>query len=129
MLDASTSALLEWFADRHPQSVHRAGPLVFVDIAAASILIDKAEAAGVAIDTARGFAVVDAIATPIAGQTLEPASNGLLDCETPSGATCGAVRRTLRGQWEPNPPAAGRHMVVLELDDHSSQAATPSRNP
>ena len=35
------------------------------------------------------------------------AAGRLLDCETPSGASCGAARRTLRGQWAGEPPARG----------------------
>ena len=117
MPDAPTSSLLEWFADHQPEQTHRAGRLVFVDIGAAGAVIDRAEAAGMSIRQARGFAVVDAIAQPVSGQTLDPTVGALLDCETPSGATCGTVRRTLRGAWAANPPSVGRHMVLLDFDE------------
>lgn len=120
MPDASTSTLLEWFAAQNPDRTHRAGRLVFIDLDAASAVIDRAEAAGMSVRSVRGFAVVDAIATPIEGQTLTPAADGLLDCETPSGATCGVVRRTLRWTWAATALAAGRHMVLLDFDDDST---------
>ena len=117
MSDAPTSSLLQWFADHQPENTHRAGRLVFVDLAAIGAVIDRAEAAGVSIRQARGFAVVDDVAHPIAGQQLDPTADALLDCETPSGSTCGTVRRTLRGVWAANPPSGGRHMVLLTFDD------------
>lgn len=120
MPDATTSSLLEWFADHQPQHTYRAGRLVFVDLDAVDSVIDRAEAAGMSIRQARGFAVVDEIAQPISGQLLDPADGALLDCETPSGASCGAVRRTLRGVWAANPPNTGRHMVLLDFDDETA---------
>lgn len=120
MPDATTSSMLEWFANHQPDQTHRAGRLVFIDLDAVGSVIDRAEAAGMSIRQARGFAVVDEIAQPISGQMLEPGVGGLLDCETPSGSTCGAVRRTLRAVWAANPPEAGRHMVLLDFDDGSS---------
>ena len=117
MSHAPTSSLLGWFADHQPERAHRAGPLVFVDLAIAGAVIDRAEAAGVTIVRARGFAVIDDLARPIAGQHLEPTANALLDCETPSGSSCGTVRRALRSSWAAKPPELGRHMVLFDFDD------------
>lgn len=120
MPDAPTSSLLEWFAQHQPEHTHRAGSLVFVDLAAIGPVIDRAEAAGMSIQQARGFAVVDDLARPVQGQQLDPAADALLDCETPSGSTCGAARRALRGVWAANPPSVGRHMVLLTFDEGPS---------
>jgi len=120
MPDAPSSSLLEWFADHQPENTHRAGRLVFIDLAAVGAMIDRAEAAGMSIRQARGFAVIDDLARPIAGQLLDPVVDALLDCETPSGSTCGTVRRSLRSVWAANPPPEGRHMVLLDFDDDSS---------
>ena len=117
MPDAPTSSLLDWFADHQPEHAHRAGRLVFIDLSAIGVVIDRAEAAGMSIREARGFAVVDGIARPISGQQLAPEADALLDCETPSGSTCGTVRRTLRAVWAANPPSVGRHMVLVTFDD------------
>lgn len=119
MSAAPTSSLLEWFATNQPERTHRAGELIFVDLEAAGAVIDRAESASVSIRQARGFAVADNIATPLEGQTLVPAVDALLDCETPSGASCGLVRRTLRSLWAQAGPATGRHMVLFDFDDAS----------
>ena len=116
---ASMSDLLRWCLEAHPDRSHRAGPLVFIDVPLAVEVIAMAESAGISVDTISGFAVHRGVATPIAGQVLDPDGLGLLDCETPSGATCGAARRVLRGQWSDNAPTVGRHMVLLEFDDRS----------
>lgn len=120
MPETSTSPLLEWFANHEPENTHRAGRLIFVDLAAVGPVIDRAESAGMSIRQARGFAVADDLAQPVPGQALDPATDALLDCETPSGSTCGTVRRTLRSIWAANPPAIGRHMVLLTFDDESA---------
>lgn len=117
MPDTSTSSLLEWFANHQPDITHRAGSLVFIDLAAVGPVIDRAEAAGISIVQARGFGIEGDLARPVPGQSLDPVSSALLDCETPSGSTCGTVRRTLRAVWVANPPATGRHMVLLTFDD------------
>lgn len=120
MPDVPTSTLMQWFADHQPENTHRAGQLVFIDVGAVGAVIDRAEAAGMSIRQARGFAVIDDLATPVAGQVLDPTVDALLDCETPSGSSCGTVRRTLRAVWETNPPSVGRHMVLLTFDDVDS---------
>ncbi len=116
---APMSDLLRWCLDAHPDRSHRAGSLVFVDLPLAVEMIDRAESAGISVDRARGFAIANGVATPIPGQEIEPVGDGLLDCETPSGASCGRARRALRGRWAGQVPADGRHMVLLEFDDRT----------
>ncbi len=116
---APMSDLLRWCLEAHPDRSHRAGPLVFVDLPLAVEVIDRAESAGISVDGVRGFSVSDGVATPIPEQQLDPDGLELLDCETPSGATCGAARRVLRGRWAEAAPTVGRHMVLLEFDDRS----------
>lgn len=117
MSATATQQLLDWFCDHHPTRTQRAGDSVFIDLDLARTVIDRAEAAGASIRRVRGFAVADGVARPISGQDFEPAVDALLDCETPSGASCGAARRTIRGLWASQPPASGRHMVILDFDD------------
>jgi hypothetical protein len=113
------SALLRWYATNHPDRTHCAGELVFIDLPLALDAIDRAESAGVSIERVRGFAVSGGIATPIPDQHLDTAHDALLDCETPSSATCGVARRTVRGRWAGRAPATGRHMVLLDVDESS----------
>lgn len=110
-------SLLDWFANHHPDQTLRAGPLVFIDITLASTVLDRVQSAGIAVERARGYAVQDGVARSIVDQELIPDGGSLLDCETPSGATCGAVRRVLRTRWAAAAPAAARHMVLLDLDE------------
>lgn len=114
---ASMSALLRWCVTHHPDRTHCAGALVFLDLSLAVEVIDRAESAGVSIERVRGFAVVDGVATPVPGQHLDLGNVPLLDCETPSGASCGRARRTLRSGWAGDAPANGRHVVLLDVDD------------
>lgn len=113
------SRLLDWFARHHPDRTHRAGSLLFLDLPLAIEVIDRAESAGMSVEEARGFAVADGVATPIPGQHVRPSSGSLLDCETPSGASCGIARRTIQGQWFGDAPAGVRHMVILDVDETS----------
>lgn len=115
----AVSALLHWCVEHQPERTEAAGPLVFVEPGLALEVLDRAEAAGVTVERIRGFAVNDGTATPLPGQDLAPAAGELLDCETPSGASCGAARRTLRGQWMRQAPMRGRHMVLLDLDEQA----------
>jgi hypothetical protein len=110
-------SLLDWFADHHPDQTHRAGSLVFIDVALVPTVLDRVQSAGIAIERARGYAVQDGVARGIDDQEIVPDGGSLLDCETPSGATCGAVRRVLTTRWVAAPPGLARHMVVLDLDD------------
>ena len=114
---AAMSDLIRWCAANRSEHTHTAGSLVFMDLALALEVIDRAEAAGIGVERVQGFGVDGDIATPIAGQRLDPGDGGLLDCETPSGATCGSARRALRERWVGSPPVRGRHMVLLDLDE------------
>lgn len=113
------SDLLRWCKVHRPDQTHAAGSLVFIDLPLAAEVIDRAEAAGISVLRARGFRVVDEIAKPIPGQQIEPEGSALLECETPSGATCGSVRRLINGTWAGSPPPSGRHMVLIDFDEHT----------
>lgn len=120
--------LLDWFVEHHPEQAVRAGSAVFLAPAIARLVIDRAEAAGVAVTSMRGFDIDDRTAVPVPGQVLAPQRDSLLDCETPSGASCGAARRALAGRWVGHEPAAGRrHMVIIELDDRPPESDEAAR--
>lgn len=110
-------SLLDWFAAHHPDRTLRAGSLVFVDIALAAMVVDRARSAGIAVQRARGFAVQDGVARGIEDQEIVPDGGSLLDCETPSAATCDVVRAALTTTWAAAPPSPARHMVLLDFDE------------